>query len=402
MAICSDMRRAPEGSYEIDCSRIPNRPPLPCNTPYTWPFDAPKKDLLEGSLRLDPTDARNGKAIHSITQIAAMLRATSSLGTMAAYKTLLEFSPRHEGIFRYEIKQLLLSHQLDVLPALIYSAGSDNPEIAQYAAKWIRDMGDPILSEQLKITNPRRLAQLLEAHTSIKNLDAINVVLSMIDHKSSFVRTAARKCLEVYGNNIKWPVRRLYENTFSKEPPGDKDPMLLLGELTTHFDNQRLSRMNKLFRTGWAAYESGDFSKMAGAYRAILRHEPLYPKGNEMAEGFLMLSDQLLEREQEQDEPALENARLAFRLASPDTPLAKRAKARISWIEVERLRRAKIVDPQMYRNILADDPEHKMAQKMLEQISGPEMTTGRLVLKTLVVSFFVFLAASLTFLRLRG
>ena len=47
-----------------------------------------------------------------------------------------------------------------------------------FAVKWIRDLGNPLLSEQVKIKNPRRLAQLLEAYASVNDLDVIDVTLT--------------------------------------------------------------------------------------------------------------------------------------------------------------------------------------------------------------------------------
>jgi hypothetical protein len=104
-----------------------------------------------------------------------------------------------------------------------------------FSVKWIRDLGDPLLSQQVKIKNPRRLAQLLEAYASVRDLDVIDVTLTLTNHESDFVRRAARACVRAFAENAKWPARRIYENTFAKEPPESMDVSKILDELFDYY-----------------------------------------------------------------------------------------------------------------------------------------------------------------------
>ena len=120
--------------------------------------------LLGALLEMDPSNVEKGPGTKAAVRVMSMLVALWSLDTMAGYKVMLDFSGRHAGVFRQEIGRMFVARGFDALPALIYGRGSDDKELHMFAVKWIRDMGDPLLGDQISgIKNPRRLAQLLEA-----------------------------------------------------------------------------------------------------------------------------------------------------------------------------------------------------------------------------------------------
>ncbi len=359
-----------------------------------------KRDLLRGLLSMDPEHSELGRGTSGALKILAMLRALDSLNTLAGYKLMIAFSPRHAGVFRREIGRMLVAHDLDALPALIYGRGSKDKEIHMFSVKWIRDMGNPLLSEQVKIKNPRRLAQLLEAYASVNELNAVDVTLSLTNHDSAFVRTAARKSLETYGNNAKWPARRLYENTFAKEPPEDAEVWILLKSLYEHFDAKRLVQMTNLFHTGLDAYKEKRLKEMAGIFKDVLKADPMFQSRHEMADGFFELSD-ALEKSGQRDE-ARENLRLALRVAGSGTVVARKVKARLKWLQAEAFREAGVADKTAYELVLRNEPDHKGARKWAERLSGKQASSSRIVAKTAQVSLFVFLAILLVFVRLRS
>ncbi len=359
-----------------------------------------KGDLTAALVAVDPSHPELGKGTIGALRVLCMLRALNSLNTLAAFKVMIEFSPRHAGVFRHEIGRMLVAHGLDVLPALIYSRGSDDREIHMFSVKWIRDMGNPLLSQQVKIKNPRRLAQLLEAYASVNDLDVIDVTLSLTNHNSVFVRNAARRCLASFGRNAKWPARRLYENTFSREPTAATEVEDILEELYTYFDTQRLIPMTAMFESGLAAYRDGNLQQMERAFQKVLGSEPMFPRRNEMAPGFLALARAL--EEKGESAAARERLRTLLRIADPASDESRLAAARLKWIQAEQLRELGVADPELYRQVLEDDPENDAARAWFEQLTGQESSSGQIVTKALVVSFIVFLAASLVFLRLRA
>jgi tetratricopeptide (TPR) repeat protein len=356
-------------------------------------------DLLGELAAVDPRHPDLGAGTSGALRILSMLSALNTLNTMAAYKVMIEFSPRHAGVFRQEIGSMLVGCGLDALPALVYGRGSSDSEIHMFAVKWIRDMGNPLLSQQVKIKNPRRLAQLLEAYASVRDLDAVEVTLALANHESSFVRTAARLCIKSYGENAKWPARRIYENTFSKEPPDNADVSKMLDEIFKYYDAQRLAPMTALFEEGLAAYKKGRYEKMESSYRKVLKAAPMFPKRDRMADGFFAYARSLMDRDQGGE--AEEKLRMAYRLAEPDTETAGHIRAELNWLKAEKLRAAGIADLELYKLVLKDNPSHEAAAEWVEKLANPDASIDKIVTKVLIVSFFVFLAASLVFLRLR-
>jgi hypothetical protein len=327
-----------------------------------------------------------------------MLHALSSLDTMAAYKTMIEFSPRHAGVFRQEVGRLICSHKMDAMPALIYGRGSKNPEIHMFAVKWIRDLGDPLMSDQVKIENPRRLAQLLEAYASVNDLGTIDVILALTNHSSSFVRAAARASITAFGRNAFWPARRQYENTFGQEPDESMSVESILTALYKYYDDRRLAESYTLFMQGKNAFRAGRLAEMEKAFREVLKSEPMFPKKSEMAEGFFALADSIDDDDAAKKEAAL---MMVLRVSDDDAaPLHRSAEARLLYMRNAPLRDQGLAAPNLYLRIVNLDPTLKNAAKMVDRLKPESAGRSRLIYKALLVSLFIFIGGLLLFFRL--
>jgi hypothetical protein len=355
--------------------------------------------LLGVLLEMDPAEAEIGNGTRVAARIMAILVALRSLNTMAGYKVMLDFSLRHAGAFRQEIGAMMVASGLDALPALIYGRGSKSEELHMFAVKWIRDMGNPLLGDQIRgIKNPRRLAQLLEAYASVNELDAVDVTVSLTNHDSIFVRKAARKCLESYGVNAKWTLKRTYENTFSREPPESGGVESWREELYAHYDQARIAPAMGMFKRGLKHAEQDQLEEMERLFRQVLRDEPMFPRRHEMAPGFLELAARFEENEQLSQARAM--SLLALRVADPRSAEHGRAQASLKWIEAEVNRRGGAVDLELYEQISRMDPDHDEASGMADDLAAGGPGFGKLGLKAAVIALFVFLAAVLVVRRI--
>jgi hypothetical protein len=349
-------------------------------------------------LEMDPTDQEDGAGIRAATRVMTMLVALSKLNTLAAYKVMLDFSLRHAGSFRREVGAMVVAAGFDALPALIYGRGSKDEALHMFAVRWIRDMGNPLLGEQIgRIENPRRLAQLLEAYASVRDFDAIDVTLSLTNHDSIFVRNAARKCMEVYGANAKWQIRRTYENTFAREPVEGTTIEQWRTELYEHYDQARIAPEMGLFKQGLDLAASEDLEGMAQKFAEVLRNEPMFPRRHEMAVGFLDLA--VVHEEPGRLDRARDAILLALRVAQPGSEEHGRAQARLKWIEAEVNRLAGAVDPVLYARIAEMDPDHDEAARLARELSVDDPRLRNLPRKAVLISLFLFLAAVLVIRR---
>jgi hypothetical protein len=353
---------------------------------------------LDALLEMSPLDGTNGTGTRGAARVMSMLSALLAQNTLAAYKVIIDFSPRHAGVFRETIGEMLVARRFDALPALIYGRGSANPELHMFSVKWIRDMGDPLLGEQVNgIANPRRLAQLLEAYATVKELSAIDVTVSLTNHESVFVRQAARRCIVVFGANARWPMRRLYENTFGDEPADGTDVPQWSAELYAKFDGERLAATAALFEQGRAAQAAGDLAKMDALYRQVLADAPMFPKRHEMAGGFLALLDELAGTGEEAGSRAA--AMMAARIAAPGSKEAALSKARLDWLEAEATRKGGAPDAELYRRIAAADPANRDAARLAERLSSAGPSIARVITKAIAVSLLLFFAVIVAYRR---
>ncbi len=304
--------------------------------------------VLGALLQMPPGDV----AVETTTRIATLLVALHSLDSMAGYKVLLDFSARYAGAFRGFIGELMVQAGLKALPALIYGRGSQNRELHMFSVAWIRDMGDPLLSEQIQgIRSSRRLAQLLEAYASVNELDAIDVTLSCANHESEIVRKAARASLAAYGKNAKWSIHREYENAFGDEPEsGDYEQWA--ATLYDAWDNARESKTIALYEKGKAAAGRNHFEEMDSAYRELLFNSPLHPRRTGIAEDYLRYAAVLAEKGE--SHKALLATQMARRLSEEDSTAFQEASGRLIWLHAEKMRKNGALDIAAYR-ILDDD-----------------------------------------------
>lgn len=346
-------------------------------------------DALDGLL-----SASNNEAARTALRLVALLRALAARNTMAAYKTLIDFSPRHAGILRAEIGRLMTTSRLEALPALVYCRAHPDQETRMFCVRWIRDMGDPLLSEQvLGINEPRRLAQLLEAYGAVNDLDAIDVTLSLTNHPSLFVRRAARACIAKYGNNAKWGVMRAYENNLGKEPDEGAEVENLISELYAHYDSTRLSKVHARLEQAEDLRKSGELKEMAVLYRAALAEAPSFARTNDLSTALAELAQQQESRGSLDD--ALSTFRLARWLLEPESPQARRARALQLQAAVQAAHGREVVAAAQYKQILALDSSRSSARDWLEANDTQGFHSARAFSKTLKVSFIVFLAAML-------
>lgn len=352
--------------------------------------------LLGGLLQQD----QNDESVRLATKVVVILVALHHLDTMAGYKVILDFSGRHAGAFRAFIGELLVGTGLKVLPALIYGRGSNNQELHMFSVTWIRDMGNPLLSQQIQgIRNTRRLAQLLEAYASVNELDAIDVTLSSANHESIFVRNAARACLAAYGKNAKWSIFREYENTFEKEPPAEKSYEHWALALYAYWDSQREAQIKQLIDKAHIAATQADYKTMDAIYRKLLADRPLLPRRDEMAKGYLAYAT-ALEKDGEH-ELALVNYRMIKRLADKDGPTYSVAGQRLLWLHTELMRQAGALDIESYQQF-AQGNEHKVeAQKWIQFAFADVRDESFPVLRAVGVSMLLFAGLLLVYWRIR-
>jgi hypothetical protein len=139
---------------------------------------------------------------------------------------------------------------------------------------------------------------------------------------------------------------------------------------------------------------------MEAAFRDVLRKEPLFPKRGEMSEGFLALSR--AHEESNKTDRAREALQVAQWISEPGSELAGRLEARQLWLQARELAAAGLAAPGVYRRILELDPDHEGAKEMLGQLAPEESAASKLVTKAILVSFLIFLASTLVYLRIRS
>ncbi|MCU0663648.1 MAG: hypothetical protein MUC50_15135 [Myxococcota bacterium] len=353
-------------------------------------------DALDGLLSAVPSDAPR-----TALRLVVLLRALAAKRTLAAYKALIDFSPRHAGTLRAEVGRLLVGQGLSALPALVYCRAHPEEETRMFCVRWIRDMGDPLLSEQvLGIDSTRRLSQLLEAYCAVNDLDTVDVTFSLTNHSSSFVRRAARACIERYGNNSKWGVMRAYENTFGKEPPEGALVATLLQELYDHYDANRLVKVHALLERAHEKLGQDRLEEMAELYKAALAEAPSFARDEKLTAGLVALVGKY-ERAGDA-EKALALARFTSWLLESGGTQQRSMRALQLEDGLRSAQGDQIVSAAQYHQLLSLDPQRESARKWLDANEPKGFHAARAVSKSLMVSFILFLATMLVRRRLTG
>lgn len=308
-----------------------------------------------------------------------LCRALGNMQSADAGRALVAFAPLHGAIFRQEVGRIVRGQLRDyVLPALIELR---NPsEMMRVFMRQTREALRRVTpGESVQQHDNALLAEILRAYGSIRQPDAMQVVVSFVNSDRAQVREAARWAVTQYAASAVNALRSAYEMYEGHDPDARWGWERTAQELYLANDRRRMAEVTQRLDAGLAAGRAGRPDEMLGHFRWVLaRHPDLERRGEMVAP--LVAYARSLEAEDAR------RAETVWRLAlwvEPEGAHAREIRAEVLFLEAEIAMQRGVADPELYDAVLRVDPNHARARAQRSVVAQDEVLHARRRRRTL-------------------
>ena len=311
-----------------------------------------------------------------------LARGLARIPSADAGRALIALAAAYDGVLRQEVGRLVRAQVKDyALPAIIeLRAPSEAMRIfIRQTREAIRRVtpGDTVQQRDNAL-----LAEILRAYGSVRQADAMRVVVSFVNNERAQVRDAARQATAAYGALALNALRDAYEMYEGQDPPAAWGWERVARELYEANDRRREAEVARRMDQGLAASRAGNHEEALGHFRFVLARMPSFARRTEMVDALIAHARALESRDAAR---AVEVWRLAL-WVHPDGPHAREIRGAILFIEAERALQRGVGDPELYRAVLRVDPTNARARAQLESVSQEEVAKARTRRKRLGVA----------------
>jgi tetratricopeptide (TPR) repeat protein len=316
-------------------------------------------DMLEALVQLKP-DAPTQRAL----TVTALLRGLAHAETTPAARQLVLLASDAGGLLRPELTRQMKSMGDRAVAALIEAKRDASSETRTWAANLLESMGKRTPGDAVQTKDNQALADVLRAYASIKDLDALPVVLSFVNSERAQVRAAAREATLAYGQDAIWKLREAYAALTGDPAPEGLSSADLAKKTFEAYDRFRLQEVYALLEKGLAAQQAGQTEEAVKLFDEALARQPMLDRRAEMVPAYLAWAES---REASDRPGALAYLRKALRL-DESGPDASHVRSQILVLEGEDLEAHGIADTEPFEQALALDPQNARARAHLDRL----------------------------------
>jgi hypothetical protein len=283
------------------------------------------------------------------------------------------------ALFRQEVGRIVRGQLRDyVLPALIELR---NPsEMMRVFMRQTREALRKVTpGEAVQQHDNALLAEILRAYGSIRQPDAMQVVVSFVNSDRAQVREAARWAVTQYGRESINALRAAYEMYEGHDANAQWGWERTAQELYLANDRRRMAEVTQRLDAGLAAGRSGDGNAMLAHFRWVLARHPDMQRRAEMVEPLMRLAREL-------ESESASRAQAVWRLAlwvEPEGAHAREIRAAVLFLDAEQSMARGVADPELYDAVLRVDPGHARARAQRSVVAQDEVLRARRHRRTL-------------------
>lgn len=308
-------------------------------------------------------------AIERIT----LARALGRIPTADAGRGLLALAAAYNGAFRMEVGRIVRNQLKDyILPAII-EMRNPSEGMRIFIRQTREAMRRVTPGETVQQRDNALLAEILRAYGSVRQPDAMKVVISFVNSDRAQVREAARWSVSQYGPSAVVALREAYEMYEGRDPNPAWGWERTAQELYQANDRRRDAEVAQRLDQGLAAGRGGNVDEMLGHFRFVLARHPLFERRREMI-------PVLIENARRLEESDASKAETLWRLAlwvEPDGARSREARGAILFLEAERALARGVADPELYRAVLRVDPNNERAKDQLDNVEQADALNAR-------------------------
>jgi len=347
-----------------------------------------------GSLRADenvdvipglPTVLSEDREPMTVALVERRLLARSlvDMASIASAPVLGDILATDPQAWRWEWRRMVwrLGHR--ALPMLLILEDHQDHGVRRWARWGMREVALQNPGRAVQTDDMRLLAEIIRAYGTVRNMDAMRVVVGFTVHERAQVRSAARWATERYGRNSIWQLRRVYRNLSGQRADESMGWEATAAALYAAHDAQRLAPVREELEAGRAALAAGELDAMREKFDTVLVAAPDLPQRAELAPGYAALGARALERGDIVE--AERFFKRALRLA-PSHQSAASWRAETRFLDAEQRLAGGVADLGAYQSVLLDDPAHRGALAFVMAASGDGSGGGGLPLKRIALA----------------
>ncbi len=296
----------------------------------------------------------------------SLMRALVRIGTTPAVRQLVQVASDAGGAFRPELFRDLKLLDERASAALIEARGDPSPEIRLWAKDTLDALGKRTPGDAVQTTSDQVLVDVLRAYATIRDVDALPVVLSFVNSERLPVRAAAREATLAYGQDAVGKVRATYAALTGERSPDDGTAAEVDQRLFDAYDRHRLRDVYARLDQGLTRQRRGDVDGAIADFDNVLARQPVLDRGKEIVPAYVAYAEaiELTDRARAKD-----YLRRALRLEMDDPgPTSSHIQSEIRFLEGADLMSQGIVDTVPFEQALALDQTNAHARAQLDRL----------------------------------
>ncbi len=241
-----------------------------------------------------------------------LIRSLEGIGTLDAQRSIADIFSLTNEMWRWEQRRILERMGGRILAGLIVARGHADRGVRRWAREATRtlNMENPAMALQEETASI--LQDRITAYAEVRDLDAMPVIISFVDHPDPGVRDAARAAMERYGRNGIWQLREAMQNTLGERADESWGWRRTMTALYSKLDERRLAPYAAQVDEARASFDAGDLPAARATLDQLLLDAPEPPRAADIAALYAEMS------------------------ASVDAPVeARRLMQRAVWLGVE-------------------------------------------------------------------
>jgi tetratricopeptide (TPR) repeat protein len=320
-------------------------------------------DLLEVLLAPSYGALVDPQGVRSALEYVCLVRSLAHIGTTPAVRLLVPIVADAGGELKPELQRAVKGLGDKAVAALIEARNDPTAEIKRWSGAMLDMLGKRLPSDAVQTKDRQILADVMRAYGAVKDLDAVQVILSFANDASEKVRSAARDALMAYGSDAAWKLKDAYQAVTGHPANDSWSASELAKELFDALDRFRLQEVYALLDDGLAAERAGRIDDAVADFDRVLARQPELDRRSEMVPAFV---DYAREIEDTDRTRALERLHEALHLAdASETPSVK---SEIAYVEGEDLLARGIPDTEHFRTAIELDPTNARARAELQKL----------------------------------
>ncbi len=227
---------------------------------------------------------RRGRVTRRMAERLLVLRSLEAIGDLESQRMMLDIFALDPQTWRWESRRIAHRMRERLLPGMILAKGYEGRSMKDWGRARMRALGRATPAFAVQELDETILANVITAYGEIREMDAMEVIISFVGHQSSAVRSAARAAMERYGRNAIWRFREAMRNQLGTEANRSWGWRRTARALYDGLDQRRLAPLLGPIENAETKLQEGELLEAIALVESVLQEHADPPGAERIAE----------------------------------------------------------------------------------------------------------------------